>query len=398
LSRVTGGASCTLVAVSLIVVAALVVVTSSTCQLPQAEATGNPYGLLAERPRDADELAGILRTKNAGSAEWSADAPDGNPVLYVPLVFARLPLWSGDARFGYAVCNNDVDEYNYALLHADWYVRYPGFDADPPPLPDLEFVQIIRLQDKFWPPSEEAVEEYAKYRPGTLWLIGNEPETHTQDCVTPGEYAQIYHHWYNIIKAADPYAKVGIGGVVQATPLRLRYLDLVLQKYERRYGSKIPVDVWNVHGFILREKVGDWGCQIPCGLSATEGELYGLEDHDNMTIFKDQIVRFRQWMKDNGERNKPLIVSEYGILFPEYLGYDRARVEAFMLATFDYFRTAKSSSLGYPADGNRLVQAWNWFSLDRPYGPAERHSHLFDPDTKQITSLGTAYGNYTASH
>jgi hypothetical protein len=208
----------------------------------------------------------------------------------------------------------------------------------------------------------------------------------------------MYHELYGLIKTADPTAKVAIGGVVQATPLRLKYLDEIMKEYQRLFGEKIPVDVWNVHGFILRERVDSWGCQIPCGLSATQGKLYGIDDHDNMTIFTEQIVRFRQWMKDNGERNKPLIVSEYGILFPIQLGYDQPRVERFMIATFDYFRTATSSSLGYPADGNRLVQAWCWYSLDhKNFEGYESYGHLFDPDTKLITRLGRAFANYTAS-
>jgi hypothetical protein len=192
---------------------------------------------------------------------------------------------------------------------------------------------------------------------------------------------------------------VAIGGVVQATPLRLQYLDMILDEYQTHYGVKIPVDVWNVHGFILQEKKDSWGCQIPCGIKGvTEGILYTVEDHDNMTIFKEQIRRFRSWMKDNGERSKPLIVSEYGILMPSELGFDEPRVERFMLATFDYFRTATSSTLGYPEDGNRLVQAWCWYSLDDDgFEGYESYSHLFNPTTKQLTALGRAYRDYTSS-
>jgi hypothetical protein len=283
-------------------------------------------------------------------------------------------------------------------LHADWYVQYPGFRADPGP-GELEFAQIIRLADRFDPPDEQAIVTYARAYPGTLWLIGNEPDAPAQDCVTPAQYAEAYHELYHTIKVADPSAKVAIGGVVQATPLRLRYLDMILQEYEALYGEMIPVDVWNVHGFILQEHRRSWGCQIPCGIDDVDtGMLYNIDDHDNMTIFKEQIRRFRRWMKDHGERNKPLIVSEYGILFPIQLGFDEPRVEDFMLSTFDYFLSATSSSLGYPGDGNRLVQAWAWYSLDhKNFEGYESYGHLFDPDTKQITPLGIAYGKYTGS-
>jgi hypothetical protein len=125
--------------------------------------------------------------------------------------------------------------------------------------------------------------------------------------------------------------------------------------------------------------------------------MYNEDDHDNMIIFKQHIVAFRQWMKDHGQRNKPLLVTEYGVLFPDYLGYTEERVRTFMLATFDYFYGTTDDSLGYPGDCNRLVQAWAWYSLDDEYFEGwNSFSHLFDPDTKVITSLGEAYGDYTA--
>jgi hypothetical protein len=334
----------------------------------------------------------------AMKAAHAQDEPD-EAAAYLPLAFytsGHGPYWSGTARFGFAAAAHPAEEYDVSRLHADWYIQYPGYRSDAGP-EELEYAQIVRLNEEFDPPDEREIVDYARSHAGTLWMIGNEPDAPAQDCVTPTDYAAIYHELYNFIKAADPQAQVAIGGVVQGTPLRLQYLDQVLSEYRRLFGEKIPVDVWNVHGFILRERVDSWGCQVPCGLSATQGRLYSTDDHDNMAIFEEQIVRFRQWMRDNGERDKPLIVSEYGILLPVALGYDRARIERFMLATFDYFLTASSDSLGYPEDGNRLVQAWCWYSLDhKNFEGYESYGHLFDPDTRRITSLGMAYAEYTA--
>lgn len=312
--------------------------------------------------------------------------------------YYRLPPWSGTARFGFGVVRNPIEEYNVSPLGAEWYVDF-GFRHDPPPLLDLEYVQTIRLSETGYVPDQAAIEQYARAQPGTLWLIGNEPDAPAQDCVTPRTYAERYFDLYHIIKGVDPTAKVAIGGVVQATPLRLQYLDMILSEYQSRYGVRIPVDVWNVHGFILQEKKNDWGCQIPCGITrVTQGMLYTVEDHDNMTIFKEQIHSFRTWMKDRGERNKPLIVSEYGILMPSELDFDQARVQRFMLATLDYFANARDNTLGYPPDDDKLVQAWCWYSLDDDrFEGYESYSHLFDPDTKQLTALGRAYRDYTAS-
>jgi hypothetical protein len=66
-----------------------------------------------------------------------------------------------------------------------------------------------------------------------------------------------------------------------------------------------------------------------------------------------------------------------------------------MYASFDFFLTATDAELGYPADDNRLVQRWLWYSVSDTVYPA---GNLFDPETGQITPLGLAYGSYAAGH
>jgi hypothetical protein len=158
------------------------------------------------------------------------------------------------------------------------------------------------------------------------------------------------------------------------------------------------VDLWNIHTFILREEKGSWGSEIPVGIDATTGVLWEVQDHDRLDLIVYQVRRFRQWMRDRGERDKELIITEYGILMPdtEGFGFDAPRVSAFMLNTFDYFMNATDPELGYPADGNRLVQRWAWYSLnDKLFEGYPSRSHLFDPGTRQLTTLGYAFKNYT---
>jgi hypothetical protein len=156
----------------------------------------------------------------------------------------------------------------------------------------------------------------------------------------------------------------------------------------------MPVDVWNVHAFILREEKDSWGVDIPPGIGVEEGTLYEINDHDDLVIFRQQITAFRRWMKERGERDKPLIISEYGILMPAEYGFDRARVRDFMYASFDFFLTATDDSLGYGPDSNRLVQRWAWFSLgDRKYPTG----NLYDPDTRLMTPVGFDFSNYVFS-
>lgn len=273
--------------------------------------------------------------------------------------------------------------------YVDWRVsRLPFRSAQ------VEYVPMIRLRDGVPVPSGRALVDAIEAQPGALWLIGNEPDVKWQDNVTPEEYAEAYHDLYALLKTHDPSCKVAIGGVSQPTALRLRYLDLILEAYETRYGEPIPVDMWNVHNFILREERDSWGVDIPPGSTEQAGVLREIAEHDSMAIFEEQIVSFRRWMKERGQQDKPLIVTEYGILMPNDYGFPPEKVKDFMLATFEFFRTAADPALGYPGDDYRLVQRWCWYSLADTRYPT---GNLIEPDTGELTPLGEAFGEYANS-
>ncbi|MCL4487645.1 MAG: hypothetical protein M1570_05890 [Chloroflexi bacterium] len=232
-------------------------------------------------------------------------------------------------------------------------------------------------------PSPSQIPALVTSHPGRTWIIGNEMERRdwggsgycsSQNEMLPNLYAQAYHDLYYLIKGADPTAQVAIGGMVEATPLRLQYLDSVWATYSSLYGSPMPVDVWNIHMYVLREQSGSWGADIPAGSSATQGMLYTYADHKDFTKVEAQILDLRTWMKSHGQQNRPLITTEFGVLFPEWV-VDPANPsqvlfsppqvrDSYMYPAFDYFLNQTDPNLGYPADGNRLVQRWNWWSLD----------------------------------
>jgi hypothetical protein len=270
--------------------------------------------------------------------------------------------------------------------YLDWNVSPDGFQS-----PDVEYVPMIRLRNLRPHPNNGALLAAVDALPGATWLIGNEPDVKWQDNVPPDLYAQAYHDLYTLLKTQDPTCQVAIGGVSQPTPLRLHYLDLVLEAYQARYGEPMPVDVWNVHNFILREERDSWGVDIPPGMAEQTGQLHEIADHDDMAIFRQQILDFRRWMKKNGQQDKPLIVSEYGILMPTDYGFPAETVEQFMLGTFEFFRTAADPELGYPSDGYRLVQRWCWFSLADTHYPT---GNLLWIDSQEPTPLGEAFGQY----
>ncbi|MBC7234017.1 MAG: hypothetical protein H5T68_12340 [Chloroflexi bacterium] len=274
-----------------------------------------------------------------------------------------LPTW----RFGVDMNEylGQITDYDVAALHIGWYSDWRS-RLNPARPGGIEYAQLLWV---FYGsgPSLESLGPEVDANPGSLWMIGNEPE-----CTygpgggnnTPEQYADVYHQLYHFIKSRDPTAQIAIGGVVQPTPLRLKWLDLLLDYYQATYDEPMPVDVWNIHNVILQELQGDWGCGIPRGLTETQGRLYGIADNDNIEIFKQHIVDFRTWMRDRGQRDKPLIISEYGVVMPAEYGFPPERVNAYMNATFDYLLTARDDNLGYPADENRLVQRWLWFSLN----------------------------------
>ncbi len=268
---------------------------------------------------------------------------------------------------------------------------------------------------------------------GHYWLVGNEVDVNNpvQDNTMPQVYARAYHEVYNYIKKADPTAKVAIAGLSMMTPGRLNYLSIVWDTYQTLYGEPMPVDIWNMHLYILEERnpaepengYGDgkialgtdpalakWSsqgfadrCPAPGDTSADPRlDVHCRSEHDSIRIFRDQVYGMRQWMKDHGQQNKPLIISEYGLLYPYVLEangqyflkdehgrpFDPTRVTNYLRGTINFLETAKDPNLGYPADGNRLVQQWLWYSLATGPETSGGSSNLIKWDTFQSATPG----------
>ncbi|HSD83681.1 MAG TPA: hypothetical protein VLG46_07475, partial [Anaerolineae bacterium] len=310
---------------------------------------------------------------------------------------------------------------NLAALNLGWYLDW--HTALTPTRPNnAEYYQVVRIHTAidggftFTPPTS-TLQAAVLANPGAIWLIGNEPDSPAQDGLLPELYARAYHHLYGLIKSYDATAQIGAGGIVQPTPLRLQYLDRVLAAYRAYYSQTLPADLWNVHTYILREITDDdpesvtnggpyevWGAYVPPGSSATRGELYTYSQMFSQSIFRQRLIDFRSWMARNGYRNTPLIITEYGTLFPypPYLDGDpyvdennvpmtEARTATFMTGTFNTLQTLSDPGLGYRPDGERLVQRWAWYSTnDVQYGGI-----LFYTMTQALNPLGQVFAAYT---
>ncbi len=307
-------------------------------------------------------------------------------------------------RFGVGVTRpfGQITDFDTQALHIGWYSDW-GVSLSPPRPGGIEYAQLVWVDQGSYSPGLVQLGPVVDANPGSLWIVGNEPESIHQGNSTPQQYAAAYHDLYAFIKGRDPSAQIAIGGVTQPTPLRLHWLDLVLQQYQSMYSEGMPVDVWNTHCYILQERKYFGGCDIPVGLSDTVGRLYTIDDHANVAIFQQLIVEMRTWMRDRGYRDTPLIISEFGVLYSEALGFTEARVNAFMDGCFDVLLSVANSELGYPPDGQLLVQRWMWYSLnDQPYNPetgagfnGALYDHRYPSYPGVITAFGINFRDYT---
>ena len=298
------------------------------------------------------------------------------------------------SRAGFGLTGSRDAETWARRLGAGWYIDWRVGRKYPTQRP--EHWQMVRLWRGCVAPSQEAIRWLAAYYPGNVWVIGNEPDNRWQDNVTPEEYAQVYHDLYYLIKVADPTALVAVGGVTQATPLRLAYLDRVLIAYQALYDEPMPVDWWTVHGFVLREEKGVWGAGIPAGFVAeTSGQLYQKAETGSVEIFKEHILAFRTWMVERGYRDKPLAITEFGILMDPIYGFTPDVVADYLWDTFTWLGEARDARTGYSEDENRLVQRWAWFSL---YDPLYPTSNLANLKADALTEIGQAFRAYNLEH
>jgi len=164
------------------------------------------------------------------------------------------------SRIGFGVTKGPVnlEASSVASLQAGFYGHWLVETA--PYRPNNAIDPSDRVQCPYAEPyafdyrtSQSAIIEAAQASPGSLWLLGNEIDRVGQDEMLPESYAQAYHELYGWIKEADPTARIANAGLVQPTPLRLEYLDRIWDTYQNLYGHEMPVDVWNIHNFILSE-------------------------------------------------------------------------------------------------------------------------------------------------
>jgi hypothetical protein len=246
-------------------------------------------------------------------------------VVYFPLIAKDATNVSQNAslcRYG-VVAKGQEQVDRVGDFGVGFYVHFGGFLFPATNAVDIVGMVDIRqdkLPDGTYLPSYSISPEledsglgiWIDERPGTLWMVGNEVDRgpdpggshRVQGDTFPEIYAEAYHDVYHFIKERDPTARVANSGLVQVTPGRLQYLDKVWDTYWDIFKEPMPVDVWNMHVYILPEAelngqpnsianiaVGTdpelairgpaYGQNYLCVLD----EIYCVVEHDNKNIF-----------------------------------------------------------------------------------------------------------------
>ena len=353
-----------------------------------------------------------------------------------------------NCRYGATPADDDMGQKTAIIsrLGAGWYLTFNYLAPYPPPENDADFAHMIRAQQNkdgfeylqgftFWPPLDDKLANRIRNNPGDLWIIGNEvdrgpnpeeqnPDKRGQGDTHPEIYALAYHDAYKFIKNIDPTAQVAISGLVEVTPGRLQYLDKVWHTYLQEFGQPMPVDMWTMHMYILPEVRPDGltpngianvalGTNPALGKRESGGipeacsdpDVYCIAEHDSLELFAEQVLAMRHWMAQHGQRQKPLLLTEFSILYPfvddgsscwlqDENGqcFEPNRVRNFMNGAFNYLNNeAKDPDLGYSLDNDRLIQQYMWFTMySEDLGSV---SSLVEEDLVTLTPLVQAFKN-----
>ena len=250
-------------------------------------------------------------------------------------------------RFGVCVGDAEVTAAQLDALGPVWYMDYRW---STPTLAGHERLYTVRC----WEVQQDrgAIAAAMQASGSAWWSLGNEPNDPAQDNVTPEEYATLYAAFEQWAEAA-PQCCIAPAGIANAD---WNWAQAFREAFRGTYGRYPRVDAWNVHNYILEP---------------------ALDPYD-AAEFQRRLLAFRRWMETIGDAQKPLLLTEFGVLYgagccerpldpPE-------RIMAFMHSVVDWL------------EGSSAVTAWAWFST---------YSHIFNGNLMtqdgELTGLGGVY-------
>jgi hypothetical protein len=200
----------------------------------------------------------------------------------------------------------------------------------------------------------QSAPDIARQHRGEWWQFGNEPNDPNQDDLSPAEYAARYHAFYYALKVADPTASIVPAGIANAD---WRWADGFREAYRARFGRYPRVDGWSIHNYLLDS----------------------CADALDANVFESRVVAFRDWMTRAGESDKPLFLTEYGIL------YGNGCCGCPIIADEDVTKFMRTTTTWLIQ--SRLVQGWAWFTL---YSGGRYNGDLF-AGSATLTQVGATY-------
>jgi hypothetical protein len=163
---------------------------------------------------------------------------------------------------------------------------------------------------------ETKFRQYVGCNRGELWLMGNEPDATDQDNMIPAgggytpsdwiRYCNMVRTYASVITQVDSTARIANGALLAndlcdgwnvTNQVLARYRNFE-QCYWGQYGVPVPVNYWNVHGYIHGRWISDIGAAA--AVAKAWGNFYNP---------------FYQWISTNrggAYAGKPMIVSEFG--------------------------------------------------------------------------------------
>jgi len=205
-----------------------------------------------------------------------------------------------------------------------------------------------------WEPFDDELAAVMRSHPGAWWAVGNEPNDPHQDYRSPADYARFFHNFYRFAKKADPRCRIIPGGIANAD---WRWAHAFREEYRRLYKRYPAVDGWNIHNYLLDST---------------------LDPYD-VSEFKRRILAFRHWMMEIGEADKPLFLTEFGVLYGA--GCCQRPVDP-PEKTIHFMREAVT----WLAETDH-VQHWAWFILNNA---GDFNGGLYDAEGK-LSPYGETY-------
>ncbi len=251
------------------------------------------------------------------------------------------------ARFGVDVGDVPATAAQLDELGPVWYMDYHW---DTPTLAAHGRLFIVHCNQL--EPNAQRIGKAMQAGGASWWSLGNEPNDPNQDNVTPEEYAALYHQFESLADEA-PQCRLVPAGLGNAD---WRWAAEFRQIFERKYGHYPKVYAWNIHDYMLEAH---------------------LDPYD-VDVFKHRIVEFRHWMESIGDGHKPLLLSEFGVLYGS--GCCNRPVDP-----PEKIREFMQDTTTWLVESN-TVAAWAWFASDaRPY-----NGSLFDTEGR-LNELGALY-------